>query len=586
MKDEGLKGIIGSEYYLCENDPTLKDATNRKLSHLCVLAKNTDTWRNLIKATSASNLPEHFYYKPRLNLEKLAALAKGAICFSGHPGSDMSNVLFNDIKLAYRAKTREEALSLLRDDWLQAASNLAGRYQDLWGKENFFIEIQLIDAVNMPAAGVIGEKLREIAKRLNIPALATADSHYPRKEDACDQRVLLCSALNTNLVEVQRKLDSEEDIGLGGFFKSNRYHIPSLEEMEPLHTKEELKNSLLIAEMCEECDLLHSPRIPSFDCPQRKESNQYLKELCREGWRKKIKGLIPLHEEERYADRVKMELRVLMESGLSNYFLVVQDYCKYAREVLKCKTGKGRGSASGCLVSYLLNITNVDPIKYGLLFERFYNPGRNIPGAIHVPDIDSDFPKHKRDQIFSYIRNKYGAERVCQMVTFSRMQGRGALKEVFRAHGTVSFEEASQITKFIPDEAAIADELQQMREENEDASILQWALEHNAKELSPWVTQEEDGSLSGDYASYFSQAMRIEGTKKSQSKHASGVIIASEPLSEICPMIYDKNTKQMIAGLEMGDLEQMGHVKFDVLSLGSLDRIEAAANFVRTGHCL
>lgn len=586
MKKVDKKPVFGNEFYLCEKDPTIKDATNRKLSHLCVLARDAESWKNLIKATSTSNLPEHFYYKPRLNLEKLAELARGCITFSGHPGSDLANVLFPDIKAAYGARTKEEVLSLLKPDWMEAASALAGRYQDLWGKDNFFVEIQLIDAVNMPAAGVIGEKLREVAKRLSIPCLATADSHYPRQEDARDQRILLCAALNTTLVEVQRQLDSDEDIGLGGFFRSNRYHIPSLEEMVPLHTEEELKNSMLIAEMCESYDLLHPPRIPKFECPENKEANEYLRELCRQGWRKKIQGVVPKQEEARYADRVKMEMGVLFEAGLSPYFLIVSDYCRYAREVLKCKVGRGRGSGAGSLVGYLMDITGVDPIKYNLIFERFYNAGRNSPGRVALPDYDVDFPRNRRDEILSYLRTKYGDKHVAQMVTFSRMQGRGALRDVFRAHGTVSYEEASEITKHVPDEAAIADELQQMREENDEASIILWALEHNRKELSPYVTMEEDGSLSGEYAPYFAQAMRIEGTKRSQSKHASGIIISPDNLHEVCPMVYDKNSKQLICGWEMGALEQAGHVKFDVLGLGTLDRIDAASNFIRTGTCV
>lgn len=586
FKKRDLKPILASEMYLCEGDPKVKDVSNRSLSHLCILARDLDSWRGLVRATSAANHPDHYYYKPRLNIETLAGYAKGCVTFSGHPGSDLADCLFQDRKLGYGARTREDALAQLRPDHEEVAAKMAGRYQELFGKENFFLEIQLIDAANMPAAAVVAEKLRELGKKLDIPCVATADSHYPRREDARDQRVLLCTALQTNLKEIERKLANDEDIGLGGFFRSCSFHIPSLDEMVALHTEEELANSLRIAEMCTSYDILSPPRIPSFATPDGQSADDYLRHLCREGWKQKIQSKIPKADHARYADRVKMEMGVISEAGLSPYFLIVHDFCDYTTKVLKAKRGRGRGSAAGCLISYLLNITDVDPIRYDLLFERFYNAGRNTPGKpASLPDVDCDLPKYAREKVVEYLRSKYGENRVANMVTFGRMQGRSALKDVFRAHGKVSFEEANEITKFVPDEAAIADELQQMREDTGEASIIDWALEHNKKGLQPWVEKDDDGNLTGDYAPYFEQARRLEGTKRSQGKHASGIVISSVDLSEVCPMVYDKNSKSMMAGMEMGALESLGCVKFDCLGLSCLDRIQSASHFIRTGKC-
>ena len=225
------------------------------------------------------------------------------------------------------------------------------------------------------------------------------------------------------------------------------------------------------------------------------------------------------------------------------------------------------------MVSYLLGITEINPIENGLLFERFYNSGRNAPGRISLPDIDCDFPISKREEIITYIKNKYGSDKVSQISVFTRMQGRGALKDVLRIHAACSFEESNLITKHIPDEAEISEELQEMRDEGQEPSIIKWALENCQKELEPYCKLKDDGKLEGEYAKFFAQAIRMEGTKRSQSKHAAGIVIASQNLQDICPMIYDKTSHESIAGLEMSDLESIGLVKFDILGVAVLDKL-------------
>jgi DNA polymerase-3 subunit alpha len=200
-----------------------------------------------------------------------------------------------------------------------------------------------------------------------------------------------------------------------------------------------------------------------------------------------------------------------------------------------------------------------------------------------------DFAAAHRDEIIAYIKNKFGEDRVAQMVTFSRLQGRSALKEVLRVHSACSFEEMNKITINIPDEAAISDKLQEMKDADKDAggdgeaSIIEWALENHVEDLKQWAYYDEEGNIQGPFAKYFEQAIRIEGTKKSQGKHAAGIVLSQFPLADVCPMVYDKTTQQPVCGFEMNDLEAMGHVKFDILSVSALDKMHGIMNLLKTG---
>jgi DNA polymerase-3 subunit alpha len=598
-----LKPILGCEFYLCQQDALVREPTNRTLSHLCVLAKNAKGWRNLIRASSASNRPEFFYHKPRLDLERLAGYGEGEfIAFSGHVGSDLANVIFTDYRAAYASATYEEARSYVKDNWKEVTVALACKYRDLFGKDNFWIEIQVIDQDNCPAMKVIAYALRWVSKKTGIPCVGTADSHYCRREDSVDQRVLLCASLDTTLQEVATQAAAGEDVTLGAFFRSKRYHIPSIEELIPLHTPEELQASVNIAEMCENYDILGKPMLPEFPCPDGLTPDQYLSRLCEEGWKSKLdkrtkNGLIwgergntfggdrsdpTSYTVEEYRNRLERELKVIFEAGLSGYFLIVQDYCAYART--KGKVGKGRGSAAGCLVSYLSGITDVDPLVYNLLFERFYNAGRNAPGRIAFPDIDSDFEKYKREDVINYVKGKFGINRVAQMATFTRMQGRGALKDVLRANSGASFEEMNRITEYIPDESAIADDLQEMMDETGESSIIRWALQNEVEGLKEWAYLTEDGSVEGPLAKHFAQAIRMEGTFRSVGKHPSGVVISPVDLQEIVPMFFDRASGEMSVAVDMRDAEAMGILKFDILGTTVLDKVRGATELIRTGR--
>jgi len=583
MEKKGVKPILGCELYLSQDSATIQNKENRTLSHLVVLSKNKEGWSDLISIVSRSNDEDVFYFRPRIDLSILEELNKNQnlIAFSGHPGSDLSNVLFVNWKRAYNSKSYEEAAKHLKRNWFEEASMLLSRYINIFGKENFYIEIQLIDKENFPASELIAECLRDLSSKSGIPPVATADSHYPTKEDAPDQRLLLCSAMKTTLQKVEQKLHEGSDIGLSGFFRSDNYHIPTPEEIETLHTKEEILNTRVISDSCEEYDILGHPILPKFPCPYNLSEDEYLRSLCREGWKRlliKSGKISDEHSTQTYLGTIKKELEVIKDANLAGYFLIVRDIVNHVKEK-GWLPGPGRGSAAGSLISYLIGITQVDPVEFGLIFERFYNAGRNTDGHISLPDIDIDVPATKRDEVIKYIRSKYGHHKVGQMITFLKLQGRSALKEVLRAHDACSYDEMNAITKTLPQEHEISDQLQDM----DEPSIIMWALINTPEELKDYCQLDKENNLVGTYAKLFQQAMRIEGTYKSQGKHAAGVVISSHDLDKVCPMIRESKGSDKIAGLEMVDLEAMGHVKFDILGVNLLDKIMGISSQLSCG---
>lgn len=564
-KKRDVKPILGCEFYICED---VKERT-KKLNHVVILAKNLQGWRELIQCVSASNLKENFYHKPRIDYSMMKQyLGNGNhICISGHPGTAISESLFfsNDV---FDAESYEEAKAFLKPMWKEDCRFIIDKYLEIFG-DNFFLEIQLIDKDHLFAAAVIGECLREIGSELSIPTVATGDSHYVDREDAIYQRILICSSLRLKLPQVQKTLQKKGKVPLRCFFTSNNYHIPSPEDILSLHTEEEINNAGRIADMCEEYNILSSPILPHFDCPNGMEEFDYLTELCRIGWKEKLvtKGVVSTQEnKDRYTARIKEELEIIKEAGLSGYFLIVQDITNWVRSK-GWLLGKGRGSAAGSLISYLIGITGIDPIPYNLLFSRFYNSSRK--GSL--PDIDTDVPSEHRDEVIQYIKDKYGHENVAQMVTYGRLQGRSAMKEVMSIEDALSFAEMNAITEHIPDEADISDELEEM----DDKSIIKWALLNRPEKFEKWV-RLVDGKPTGELADTFNKAIKLEGTYKTQSKHAAGVIIAASKLSDICPMVRDSDGNP-VAGFEMGNLEAIGQVKFDILGVDILSKIQKIA---------
>lgn len=566
MKSAGIKPILGCEIYVSNQDSSIKTKENSSLSHFILLAKNKLGWDRLIKIISESNKEENFYHKPRLSFNKLRPLLDGNILgFSGHLGSCLSDAISEDPDNALKIGIEHIALM-----------------KDLFGAENYFLEAQLMDQIQTPEQKPLTDVIRRLGQTTNTKVICTPDAHYCEKEDSVDQRILLCNNLKTTLADINKKILNNQDIPMGCFFKSDNFHILSPEEINEIHTEEEIENTNYIDSLCENYDIMHKPMLPPFTCPQGYNPDEYLRELCRVGWREKIAKIIDKEKQQIYVDRIKYELEVLQGAGLSSYFLIVGDIVNKVRES-GWLPGPGRGSAAGCLVSYLIGITSIDPIRYNLIFERFYNSGRNTKDRISMPDIDVDVPIDKRENIIDYIKNRYGSSKVSQMITFNTMKGRGALKEVLRVYGNINFEEMNRITKFIPDEAKIADELQEMKEDTGEASIIRWALENNVDKLKEWCYIDESGDLAGPLSKRFEQAIRLEGTKSNQSKHAAGVVISSEDLKDVCPMVYDTKNKQSIAGMEMQDLESIGIIKFDILGIALLDKVMLISDLMKQG---
>ena len=570
LKQNGIKPILGCELYVPQKDSKEKNRENGKLDHLVVLSKNLAGWKTLIKIVSESNNPERYYHKPRIDIDTLGDLLDGnLVAITGHLGSTLARQIIPGDKI--------------NDDWKKKGQDHISKLTNAFGTGNVFLEAQLIDKEMNPSQVELTDCIRTLGGLMDTKVICTPDAHYAKQSDAVDQRILLCNNMKITLSQINHKLQNGQDVPLSCFFNSDKYYIPSPEEMAELHTQEEIENTIYVDSMCEEYDILSQPILPPFNYPDKYNSDSdFLRDLCRSGWRHNKLNSLSQEDQDKYVKRLKYEFDVLHGAGLSSYFLIVQDIVNHIKEN-KWLPGPGRGSAAGCLVSYLLGITAIDPMQYGLIFDRFYNAGRNTKDRVSMPDIDIDVPIDKREHIIEYIKSTYGNDKVSQMLTFNTMKGRGALKDVLRAYGNLAFEDMNKITKNIPDEAKISDELQEMKKEYGEASIIKWALENRSNDLKEWCHLDEEGKLNGPLAKRIEQAIRLEGTKTNQSKHAAGVVIAPEALTNICPMVYDTKNKNLIAGMEMQDLENIGVIKFDILGVAVLDKIMNISDMLKQG---
>lgn len=705
-KKKKIKPIIGIEAYICPLEADIKTTENNKRYHLIILAKNDNGIKDLMALVSEMNRPDYFYRKPRIHLEGIAPFAKRGnfIFLTACIAGELPTSLFVDFKAAIIAghnNNVSEARKYLKPNWKDVGKAIIQKHISIFGADNYYLELQ---DEGMGIQTVVVECLRELSKETGVPTVATIDAHYCKREDAEDQRLLLCAQLHTTKEDQERRRQQTGDVM--DFFISDNYYIPSYEEMRKKFTEAELQATLNIADRIEYSSLGHNPYLPVFTNQEATklglDSNAYLKYLCIEGAKSKLANL-DSRQKKIYWDRLQKELIVIQEAGLADYFLIVWDVCKFI-DSRNGPRGKGRGSGAGSLVNYLTGITGIDPIEYGLYFERFYNVSRNIPphfdvgsidfmswmsdnfemlhtrdvdaerkavamhlarrikwgkveftdtmreevewidkknprmwmylfdmikekpadnlsnshlacglgltlagrneldinkkvkthdGHISLPDIDTDIGVIFRSEVISYLKKRWGEEYVAQMITFGRLQGKAALKEVFRANpdevkrlmkvkavkegkspddvNMTPHDLCNDITQHIPDEATIADELRQAREEQGDNyGILQWAIHH--------VEQVQDAYEW--YKPLFDQAMRIEGTKKSQSKHAAGVVIADRPIAELVPLVYDVKNKDRVVGLEMSSAEAMGAVKFDLLGVTALDKLWKAQDLI------
>lgn len=365
---QNIKPIVGHEFYISKDHSSVKNEDNRKLAHMVLLAKNKSGYFELVKLTSLSNRTDSYYYKPRLSLNEIKEHSKNLVAFSGHPGSVVGNALCGSDLLS--CTSLDEGYALLDQNRLEAARGEIKALQGVFG-QNLYLEIQLFYTDGGPGFICLAETLRKLGKELGVKCIACMDAHYLNKCDAKIQRIALCASLKLKIKEVSEKIQNKEQVPLESFFVSDTFSVLSQQELLDVgNTQEEVDNLTEIEDGCEVYSLSHPPRLPKFS----NDGNDYerLVQLCREGWTKRIDNT---WDKQLYGDRVKKELKVIKRTNLSSYFLIIADYVNFMKDK-QWLVGPGRGSISGSLVAYLLSITEIDPIPYDLVFERFFNPGR------------------------------------------------------------------------------------------------------------------------------------------------------------------------------------------------------------------
>lgn len=512
-KARDIKPIIGCEVYIAPRSMTNKQShTDSNYAHLVLLAENQKGYLNLIKLVSMGFI-DGFYYKPRIDYEVLSKYSDGLIGLSACLAGDIPRLL----------------LSNRYED----AAKLALYLEEILGKGNFFLELQdhgLEEQVR------VNELIVKLSQETNIPLVATNDIHYVRSEDAEAHDVLLC-------IQTGKTVDDEDRMRFG----SQEFYLKSPKEMQELFPSypEAIENTVEIAKRCKVDFDFDSIQLPEYDVPEGYTPSEYLRHLCNEGVRSKydvITGEV--------GERLEYEIKTIEQMGYVDYFLIVWDFIKFARDN-GIMVGPGRGSAAGSLVAYALNITQIDPLKYNLLFERFLNPER-----ISMPDIDIDFCFERRQEVIDYVVRKYGDDRVAQIITFGTMAARGAIRDVGRALN-LPYADVDRIAKAIPSELGMT---------------IERALEVNRelKELydnEPLVKKLIDTSRS------------LEGLPRHASTHAAGVVISKDPITWHVPL--QKNDDIITTQFSMGILEQLGLLKMDFLGLRTLTVIRDAIELIK-----
>ncbi|MEK7576702.1 MAG: DNA polymerase III subunit alpha [Patescibacteria group bacterium] len=524
----GIKPILGLEAYVARRSRHDKvSGIDDKRYHLTLLAINLEGWKNLIQLSTKSHL-EGFYYKPRVDKELLREHSRGLIALSG--------CMSGEIPRALLSNEHERARDLLRD------------YQNIFGKDNFFIE--LADHPNVPNHNKLQQLLRDLARETNTPVVATQDIHYTRAEDAAAQDVLVA-------VQTNSRLDDEDRLTM----RSDNFSFRSAEEMAKIFKDipEAIENTVRIASRVNIEIPLGVLQLPHFPLPENETPNSYLEKLAEKLLPGRYTTITPEIKE-----RLRYELATLERSGFTSYFLIVQDFVNWARSQ-KIVVGPGRGSAAGSLVAYVLGITNVDPIKYNLLFERFMNPERISP-----PDIDLDFADTRRDEVLSYIAQKYGRDHVAQIITFGTMAARAAIRDSGRALG-FAYDFCDKLAKMIPFNP------NQGQKEN----YLKECLEH--------VPELRDAyNADADVKRLIDAAQKLEGVVRHASTHACGVVITKDPLPTIVPLQYatggEDKKESIVTQFEMHAIEDLGLLKMDFLGLSNLSIIEETIKRVKKLH--
>ncbi len=520
-KKAGIKPILGIETYMTE-DARVKDADNRYY-HLILIVQNAIGYKNLCKLISFS-YQNGFYFKPRIDYKILENHCEGLIATTACLGSHINQLLLQN----------NDAGAIERINW----------FSDHFGRDHFYLEVQ---PEEQPEQIVVNKKLYEISAQHNIPLVVGCDAHYPTPEDYEAHEVMLA-------VQTHAKLSDDDRFSFGAL----RAYLKSPDEVKELFKDhlDAVYNTGKIADSCEFTFPTGKLFFPKFEIPAEHTPQTYFKELCIKGFQDLIaNGRFPADQTVHYRERLDLEMDLIVQMGFAEYFLVVSDFIQWAHRN-SIPVGPGRGSAAGALVAWSLGITNIDPIQYNLLFERFLNPER-----ISMPDIDIDFCIEGRERVIDYVRDKYGHDKVCQIVTFGTMMAKGVIKDVARVLG-MSFEDSNMITGLIPDTLKIT---------------LKDALEQE-----PRLKELVDNNL--NVKKLFDIAFRLEGLTRHASKHAAGIVISPEPIDDVLPVYIPPKTDELVTQYDMTELEYLGFVKIDFLGLKNLTLIARALHLIKRNH--
>lgn len=516
-KKRGIKPIIGCEIYTVNGSYLEKNPNNKNYNHLILLAENQIGYKNLMKIVSLGYV-DGFYYKPRVDKEVLRKYSEGIIALSAClKGEVQENLVLNGYEYG-----KKVALEL----------------NDIFGQGNFFLELQ---NHGLPEDKLVLSELNKLSKETNIPMVATNDVHYVKKDDWKIHDILLCIQLGMTLEEKKLK---------GMNYAPAEFYLRSPEEMEEMFGQYDgaIENTNKIAERCNvELDFDHM-HLPYFEIPEGFTNESYLEKLTYEGLEKRY-----LTIDEKIKKRCEFELNTIKSMGFVDYFLIVWDFIRFAKEQ-KIPVGPGRGSAAGSIVSYALGITDIDPLKYNLLFERFLNPER-----VSMPDIDIDFCYERREEVIEYVVQKYGEDRVAQIVTFGTMAARGAIRDVGRAID-MDYKTVDETAKKIPMMLGIT-----IEKALEISSELQDIYKNNP-----------------DIKKLIDIAIRVEGMPRHTSTHAAGVVISKAPVVEYVPLA--RNKEAIITQFNMIELEELGLLKMDFLGLRTLTVIQDAIDLINKNH--
>ncbi|MCD8109512.1 MAG: DNA polymerase III subunit alpha [Clostridiales bacterium] len=518
MKEEGLNPVLGCEVYVTDGDMRERklDSHGHRYSHLVLLAENNTGYENLMQITSRG-YTEGFYYKPRVDHALLEQYHEGIIALSACVAGEIPR-------------------AILRGDMAEAES-IALEYVRIFGKNNFFLEIQ---DHGLEEEKISNKGLVEISKKTGIPLVATNDCHYTERADAQAHDVLICIQ--------QEKLLTDQDRMM---YQGDSFYLKSEEEMKAIfpYAPEAVENTQKIADRCHVEIEFHHTKMPAFDVPGGLTAWEYLNRLCRDGLKARYPG-----DDGTVEKQMEYELSVIRQMGYVEYFLIVQDFIQWAK-TNGVAVGPGRGSAAGSVVSYVTGITDIDPVRYSLLFERFLNPER-----VSMPDIDVDFCMKNRYKVIEYVTGKYGRENVGQIITIGTLAAKQAIRDVGKALG-MPFHETSRLSKLVPEEPGMT---------------IQKALTMEPELAAEYQSNIQTKRLLG-------LSMRLEGLPRQTGTHAAGVIICDRPLTSYIPVALNQQ-KEVVSQFSMTEVEELGLLKMDFLGLRTLTAISEAKRSIQKNH--